>query len=267
MSLVRNDLFNGRTDLVETAMERLRFYEGLALQMHPDGFYVADSGGKDSTVIVDLCERAGVKHTCHFHPTTVDPPELLRFLRRNRPDTQWDKPTTTMWNLIEKKMMPPTGLIRYCCQYLKEGGGRGRFVVLGVRWQESARRKRRQMVEACYKKDSNRRLINPIIEWSENDVWDYHDRYDLPHCCLYDEGFSRIGCVGCPCAGPKGMAKEFERWPGYRDRYIKAFGKAVARRRGKNEYDGEHAKWTDGQAMFDWWMRQTPEDGDGPLFG
>ena len=267
MALIRRDLFSGTTDLVDQAIERLKFYEGLALQMHPDGFYVADSGGKDSSVIVDLAKRAGVKHTCHFHPTTVDPPELLRFLRKHHPDTIWDKPKTTMWKLIEKKMMPPTGLIRYCCGYLKEGGGRGRFVVLGVRWDESSRRSARRMVESCFEREKHRRLINPIIDWTGKDVWAYHAKYNLPYCELYDQCFTRIGCIGCPCAGPKGMAKDFERWPRYKERYIKAFQRAVERRRDEGKHSGPMTMWTDGQAMFDWWMRQTPKDGDGPLFG
>jgi len=38
--------------------------------------------------------------------------------------------------------MPPTRLVRYCCAALKEQGGKGRLKVTGVRWDESARRKR-----------------------------------------------------------------------------------------------------------------------------
>ena len=89
---------------------------------------------------------AGVKYDAHYNITSVDPPELVHFIKKSIQMWQWksreiktgDK--ITMWNLIPKKKMPPTRTVRYCCDKLKEGGGEGRFVVTGVRWAESARR-------------------------------------------------------------------------------------------------------------------------------
>ena len=68
-----------------------------------------------------------------------------------------------MWQLIPEKRMPPTRMVRYCCQYLKEGGGKNRFVVTGVRHAESAKRVKRQMVEAC-NVHKGKRYIHPIID-------------------------------------------------------------------------------------------------------
>lgn len=89
----------------------------------PEGYYGATSGGKDSVVIMKLAEMAGVKVDWHCHLTTVDPPELLKFIKENYPEVIFNKPEMTMFQLIVKKRMPPTRLVRYCCEYLKEGGG------------------------------------------------------------------------------------------------------------------------------------------------
>jgi len=109
----------GEVNKIDRAIERLRHYEP------KEGYYVAFSGGKDSCVVLDLCKRAGVKYDAHYNLTTVDPPELIQFIKQYHPDV-WEtrtKPKKSMWQLIVEKRMPPTRIMRYCCDILKEGGG------------------------------------------------------------------------------------------------------------------------------------------------
>lgn len=126
---------------VDIAIKRFQTFEP------EEGYYLCFSGGKDSVVIKALADMAGVKYDAHYNVTSVDPPELVYFIREYHPDVIWNYPRDkdgnriTMWNLIPKKKMPPTRIARYCCAVLKEGGGEGRFIVTGVRWAESARRK------------------------------------------------------------------------------------------------------------------------------
>ena len=114
--------FNG-IDKVEKAIKRLQLYEP------PEGYYLCFSGGKDSVVIKALADMAGVKYDAHYNVTSVDPPELVRFIKREYPEVifehHYDKNGNriTMWSLIASKQMPPTRLARYCCAYLKESGG------------------------------------------------------------------------------------------------------------------------------------------------
>ena len=129
-------------DKVEKAILRLQTYEP------PEGYYLCFSGGKDSCVIKALADMAGVKYDAHYSVSSVDPPELVRFIKDVHPDVEFTYPRdrdgniVTMWNLIPKKTMPPTRIVRYCCQALKEQHGKGRLKITGVRWDESVRRKK-----------------------------------------------------------------------------------------------------------------------------
>lgn len=235
----------GEVDKVKVAMNRLRLHEP------SEGYYVAFSGGKDSCVVLDLCRRAKVKYDVHYNVTTVDPPELTHFIRRYYPEA-WEernKPEIDMWHLIPEKRMPPTRRVRYCCEYFKERGGAGRFVVTGVRHAESARRAKRKMVETC-SRNSAKKYIHPIIDWSDADVWEYIHTYNVPYCGLYDEGKKRLGCIMCPYQGTAGMRRDAARWPQYAKAYEAAFQRMVDKRRA----DGLPTQWETGADVMRWWL-------------
>lgn len=83
----------------------------------------------------------------------------------------------------------------------------------------------RRMVEQCYR--TRKTMVNPIVDWTDEDVWDFLNLNGIPHCSLYDEGFTRLGCIGCPLSGSRNMIRDFERWPKYKENYIKAFQRMI----------------------------------------
>jgi phosphoadenosine phosphosulfate reductase len=221
---------------------------------------VAFSGGKDSIVVLDLVRKAGVLHDAHMNMTSIDPAELVRFVKKYYPDVKRHAPELSMWKLIEHKMSPPTRKVRYCCDILKEHGGEGRFTITGVRWAESPKRAARKMVETCYRLPG-KTFLRPIIDWSDEDVWEYIRSNNLPYPSLYDEGFKRIGCIGCPMSSNR--KKEFKRWPKVEQRWKKAIYKAAQRRKENGwsrNINKEHPKWaTDGAKMWSWWMEENKQ--------
>ena len=93
-----------------------------------------------------------MKFDAHYSVTSVDPPELVRFIKANYPDVNFEIPhdadgkPVTMWNLIPRKFMPPTRIARYCCEALKESNGKYRVTLTGVRKSESVNRSKNQGV-------------------------------------------------------------------------------------------------------------------------
>lgn len=272
--LKENTLF-GETDKVQKAINRLRAFEP------EEGYYLAFSGGKDSVVIKALADMAGVKYDAHYSLTTVDPPELVRFIKDKHPDVEIVKPKLSMWKLIEKNGMPPTRLARYCCRILKETDGSGRVTVTGVRWAESANRKNsrhlvdigerkggivlnddnsesRRTVENCYR--TMKTLINPIVDWTNDDVWEFIRKYNILYCSLYDAGKERLGCIGCPMNTKR--EDDFLEYPTYKRAYIRAFDRMIARR--KERGLGCDNQFIDGQTCFDWWIQGKAIDTDDP---
>lgn len=270
MALIDETLF-GTVNKVQIAIDRLKAFEPA------DGYWLAFSGGKDSVVIKRLAQMAGVKFEAHYSVTSVDPPELVRFIKDVHPDVSFDIPrdkdgkAITMWNLIPKKLMPPTRIVRYCCAVLKEQSGVGRVVITGVRWDESSSRKNnknlinistksgknrivfnddneesRRSVEQCYR--TKKTMINPIIDWSDEDVWEFIKTFEVPYCVLYDRGYKRLGCVGCPMNANAEM--ELLSYPKIKDAYMRAFTRMIAERESK----GLKTEWIYGFHVMDWWL-------------
>ena len=273
MALISNKVW-GVEDKVQIAIDRLREFEP------PEGYYLAFSGGKDSQCIYHIAQMAGVKFDAHYHLTTVDPPELVQFIKKQYPDVLIGRPEKTMWQLIPERGMP-TRLARWCCAELKEHGGEGRIAVLGVRRAESNARSARRPFEIVTSKKTDRRLfedndegrrmfenctmkgkrvVNPIIDWEENDVWEFIKNVaKVPYCSLYDEGFKRLGCIGCPMAHHQRQA-QFDKWPQYERSYKRAIAKYVPQYLERMRAKGKPVLFTTAEEAWAWWLEHDEDD-------
>lgn len=278
------------SDKVDIAVKRLREAAEMSQALHGKPLLVTYSGGKDSDTVLRLAQIAKIPFEVQHSHTTADAPETVYHVRDKFRElelagikceidyhTQPDGTRTTMWNLIPRKLIPPTRLVRYCCAELKEGGGKDRMITTGVRWDESTARKSRGALEIISKRreksiflnndnDEDRRLFetctmkgkrvsNPIIDWETNDVMDFLTGEKVKLCSLYSEGWKRVGCIGCPMAGKHRYA-EFARYPTYKKAYIRAFDKMMEMRRLRGMPRGVEMDET-GVDVFHWWM----EDG------
>ncbi len=281
-------------DLEKTAIKRIQSASEMSLGYYGKPLVVTDSGGKDSAVCRELVRRSGVPYELIHNLTTADAPETIYYIREHfRQAEEEGVPCTinypfykgkrvTMWSLIPQKKIPPTRLVRYCCEVLKEQSGTNRFLTTGVRWAESKKRKegrgiyesfarergkkiilnndnddKRQLFESCRLRSKH--ICNPIIDWSDHDVWDYIRSEKIPVNPLYDMGFFRVGCIGCPMAG-RSRYREFALYPTYERAYKKAFEKMLLVRKmeGKDDSTGG---WLDAESVFKWWMEDNTMPG------
>ena len=279
-------------DKEQKAIARLKEAALMSETYYQKPLIVTTSGGKDSDVCIALALAAGIDFEVQHNHTTADAPETVYHVREmfKRLEEKGVKCTinwptykgapVTMWSLIPQKLMPPTRVARYCCSILKEGGGKGRMITTGVRWAESVNRRNkrgifesmphdisknvtinndnddaRRIFESC--KLQAKRICNPIVDWSDRDVWDYIESEKIPVNPLYQCGFHRVGCIGCPMAGKRGREFEFTRYPTYQRAYIRAFDRMVEERAARGNVDGTWRAGTTGRDIFHWWM----EDG------
>jgi len=253
---------------IERAIEVIRKAESLALKYQSYGFHLAFSGGKDSQVIYELAKMAGVKFRPVMQVTTLDPPELMKFVRNNYPDVILERPKINFYNLIVKKKSLPTKMIRYCCQYLKEQSGANTVTILGIRKSESNKRAKRNELEISGRKYSNtldqfnidnkdqilcingkdKILLSPIINWTNSDVWSFIRNNNIEYCELYDKGYHRIGCMFCPMACVRVKQLDRKNYPGV-EKLIK---KSIQKLCKDNNYGSMLNNDVD--EIFNWWV-------------
>ena len=239
----------GLDKLVDHSIELLREYEP------PEGYWGCFSGGKDSIVIKALARMAGVKAHWHYNQTTIDPPELIHFMREHHGDVAWEKPMHgNFFVRMERVKGFPTRRVRWCCEEYKEScNPKDATILMGIRAEESAKRRSRW---SEYQKHwrSNSMVVQPILAWPSEELWEFIRAENLPYCRLYDEGFHRLGCIGCPMARYEGRRKEFDRWPRYE--------KIWERRAGTPQKNGLEwfgsARFRNWEEMWQWWLHDVP---------
>ena len=247
---------------INTAYERYRWAAKEAERLFDMPIVVRYSGGKDSDVILQLAKESGVPFRVTHNLTTADPPDNVYYIRRvfaalreEGIDCRINVPRRSLWRIMRETLVIPSRIMRVCCSELKERRmPDAPYIVTGVRWAESAGRRAKSGIAMVYTARergveekaaaagllttddaSSRRLfeqcqlrgvrvLNPIIDWSDDDVWAYLHSRGIEGNPLYKEGWTRIGCVGCPLASPRVRELAFARYP----KLYKAWRDAIA---------------------------------------
>lgn len=209
--------------------------------------YVSFSGGKDSLVTAHVVRQVipGVKLI--YTNTTLELPGVVKYVENLRL-SKWNidiaKPTVTFTELVTR-LGPPSNKKKWCCDTLKKppiwghlrelSGNRKWLGFLGLRAAESVKRSHYQREHKDFAIPTHV-LASPIVSFSEDDVWDYIRKYDLPYCRLYDRpDIKRLGCISCPMAGEK-YDNTIEKIYPEEATYWKDLLKDYARQRGFSDY-------------------------------
>lgn len=264
----------------------LRKAERIALKYDERGFLVAFSGGKDSQALLQVVKEAGVKYFAYMSLTSVDPPEVIRFVRQHYPEVTLIPPKTSMWKIIEKHKTLPLRTRRYCCKELKEDKFYNCVLCFGIRHEESRKRSLRKEMEVLNKKIEKRYKgtqeqffdhfadhieseqhcigakevisLSPIIDWTEKDVWDFLNDRGLPHCCLYDEGRKRIGCMFCPMSKYKELQWAKEKYKHQYHRLLQTIAKLKELNKNNTGKKASFYQELTPEQIFDYWARGLP---------
>ena len=82
--------------------------------------------------------------------------------------------------------------------------------ICGLRRSQSITRADGQLVE--WDEDNGLIKLNPLIGWSEDEVWSYIRENHVPYNTLHDKGFPSIGCQPCTRAVMPGEDIRAGRW-------------------------------------------------------
>ena len=217
-----------------------------------NGYHLAFSGGKDSQVLYDITVKSNVKFIAYFCRTSVDPPEVIKFIKENYPEVIFLRPKITMYQSIIKNKILPMRQRRFCCKDLKEYAGTGEVTLTGIRSAESNNRKLRLQVELDISK--MKLMIHPIKDWSDRQVWNYLKRNKIKVNPLYEQGFGRIGCIGCPMASAEMKQMIFIRYPKHKIAYLNTIQKLLDMNLQRNK------RYENAEDMFNWWVSNDSED-------
>lgn len=242
--------------LVETSIGILKHYEP-----KDKPYWGCFSGGKDSVVIKELAKMAGVAVVWHYSVTTIDPPELVAFIKREHPDVARDIPPKTFHEWVATQGLPFRST-RWCCKKLKESRTPdGARLIMGIRAAESSKRAKNWQVFTLLRKGRKGEVVSPILHWHKLDVWRFIRERSLPYCKLYDEGWKRLGCMMCPEAGPMGKRRDLARWPMATER-IKRVGREYwDRRKAAGATTKSYAHFATFDDFWDWWINDGPMPG------
>ena len=151
---------------IEYSIELCRKAAKIAPMYDDEGYlWLGFSGGKDSQALYHIAQLSGVKFKAFFSPTSVDPPEVIRFIRKNYPEVEFTPLKKSIYSEFLKRKCLPSMKIRWCCAEFKEKGGANKVVLVGVRNSESVKRSKRKEVEVTDHKFSGD--FDGFNEWSE----------------------------------------------------------------------------------------------------
>ncbi len=217
---------------------KTRGYSGMISEIKKMRLAVSFSGGKDSLVVLHISLQQDPEIPVVFIDTTLTLPETLEYVKWLADEWGFNlyifKPEHDFWWWLERKMIWPQKNRRWCFTKLKAEPlmrARSRLdldgYLTGLRAKESHWRRRWKY--KSWNKTLRYWLVNPILDWSKQDVEAYIEKHNLPVNPCY-KLYGTASCWYCPFHKKTEVMKiaeahpEFiERLAEYEERYGPAF--------------------------------------------
>ncbi|PTN34471.1 phosphoadenosine phosphosulfate reductase family protein [Desulfonatronum sp. SC1] len=194
--------------LHEIILHSRRILEQVLAAHGPEQTAVAWTGGKDSTVVLWLWrsllrERGMAPCRAVNLDTGLKFPEVLEL--RDQVAREWEIDLHVQRPYISLDDYPVAQNKLACCRDLKilplqqaVGDLHLSALLTGLRRDESPSRCDRQPVEP--RESPDHLQVNPILDWTEMDIWACIMEQGLPYCTLYAQGYRSLGCMPCTVA-------------------------------------------------------------------
>lgn len=204
----------------EITEEAFRYISNFRNDFSLDEMFVSFSGGKDSTVVSSLVNRAfGTNKILHiFGDTTLEFPLTIDYRKRFTHNNESlgvriinaknrDKNFSQLCDVVG----PPSRVMRWCCTVFKTGAIQKTIAQVfknksnilsfqGIRHSESVSRSKYDR-ETASPKITKQLAVAPIIDWKDIDVWLYILTTKIDFNVAYRLGYTRVGCWCCPNNG------------------------------------------------------------------
>lgn len=192
---------------VKELVERLNFAQKVersralireAYERLGERMVVADSLGKDSSVVWDLAKKVCPDIRGFVVTTRFKPPETKAFMRKKVEQYPELKVFESNEEIPDRLYETNPDL---CCDVLKVRPTRQAIQemdvacwVTGLRCTEGRTRTDFKEIE---ERDKGLVKLNPILIWYEREIWQYLALYQVPVNPLYAEGYRSLGCAPC----------------------------------------------------------------------
>lgn len=260
-------------------------------------YRIGSSGGKDSTVTVEICKQAfeilGIENYIidYFNPSN-DTADTYRHIKEAYPPGKLliTNPEVGFYVFLRKvkNYFVPSIHKRLCCDNYKEGSIKSVLDVetdyilfSGVRKTEGSKRAYLDydINESYLKKERKKKLIMnkqgieytekklnlpanwyrfaPIVKWEESDVWMYILWKGLKFNPMYRKGYQRVGCLICPYQSDVTDLMNKEYYPKQVDRWNDILLKNY-----ELKHVGRRLKWTEEEWLSGRWKTAMSKESE-----
>lgn len=175
---------------MKKAEQAIKFIRSFAQIAEKNGeiVEVAYSGGKDSDVLLHLVRASGIKYVARYKSATIDPPGTIKHVQEQG-DVEILRPKQSFFDIVKKWGMP-SRFSRFCCKYLKEYPTESNYSLIGIRAEESAKRKARYTEPTHCRVFSKAKRVKqgfPILYWTLEDVKEYVEENNIKLAPVYED--------------------------------------------------------------------------------